>query len=45
MADMENFKKYWESVTGRPYGTLKPEPPKEKTGDRREVDGPEKTKI
>ena len=36
MADMENFKKFWESVTGRPYGTISPEPPKKKTGDRRE---------
>lgn len=30
MADMENYKKFWESVTGRPYGTIKPEPPKKK---------------
>ena len=36
MADMENYKKFWESVTGRPYGTIKSEPPKKKTGDRRE---------
>ena len=31
MADMENYKKFWESVRGRPYGTIKPEPPKKKT--------------
>lgn len=36
VADMENYKKFWESVTGRPYGTIKPESPKKKTGDRRE---------
>lgn len=28
MADMENFKKFWESVTGRPYGS--PPPPQKK---------------
>lgn len=31
MADMENYKKFWESVTGRPYGTIKPESPKKNT--------------
>lgn len=30
MADMENFKKFWESVTGRPYGTAGKEPTKKK---------------
>lgn len=48
MADMENYKKFWESVTGRPYGAIKPEPPKKKskaTADRREGVEPEKTKI
>lgn len=47
MADMENFKKFWESVTGRPYGTVKPEqPPKKKNGDRREGGvEPEKTEV
>ena len=39
MADMENYKKFWGSVTGRPYGTIKPGLPKKKTkttADRRE---------
>lgn len=46
MADMENYKKFWESVTGRPYGTIKPEPPTKKNGDRREGGvEPEKTEV
>lgn len=48
MADMENYKKFWESVTGRKYGS--PPPPQKKnktktTMNRRGGDGTEKTEV
>lgn len=29
--DMPNWRRFVEQVTGKPYGTIKPEPPKKKT--------------
>lgn len=48
MADMENYKKFWESVTGRKYGS--PPPPQNKNKSktatvRREGSGEKKTKV
>ena len=48
MADVENWKRLFEQVTGRPYGTIKPEPPKKKTKttmNRRGGSESKKTKI
>ena len=44
--DMRNWRRFVEQVTGKPYGAIKPEPPKKKNGDRREGGvGPEKTEV
>ena len=49
MADMENFKKFWESVVGRPYGTAGQEQTekKAKSATNRREGGvePEKTEV
>lgn len=49
MADMENFKKFWESVVGRPYyGTAGQEQTEKKAKtatDRRGGSEPEKTEV
>ena len=46
MADMENFKKFWESITGRPYGSPPPPQKKKKTAvDWRGGNEPESKEI
>ena len=46
--DMPNWKRFYEQVTGKVYGTVNREPPKKKKNtavDWREGREPEKTKI